>query len=125
MSKEAYVVFNIDRRDRLAEFIHRMEAAPPCSSKADAFDQLSMTLIAVENEVSGIPFDPNFPLDDGRMYPPRADASRTVPGRADLERFRSAKHNTYFSEDEAILIVDLEKRVILDKADSQARRVIL
>lgn len=115
----------MERQHRFAEFIRRMDAAPPCSSKAGAFDQLSKTLVEVENEFSGIPFDPNFPIDNGRMYPPRADASRAVPGRTDLERFRSAKHNTYFSDDGAILIVDLEKRVILDKADSEARRVNL
>lgn len=93
--------------------------------KAEAFELLSRTLIEVENEFSGIAFDPAFPRDDGRMYPPRDDAHRTVPGRDDLHRYRSQGHHTYFSEGGAILIVDLNKVVVLDKADHNARSITL
>lgn len=125
MSKATYVVFNMDMRDRLKEFCLRLLAAPACASKAEAFELLSLTLIEVENEFSGIAFDPAFPRDDGRMYPPRDDAHRSVPGRDDLHRYRSQGHNTYFSESGAILIVDLNKVVLLDKAGHNARSITL
>jgi hypothetical protein len=59
------------------------------------------------------------------MYPPRDDAHRSVPGRDDLHRYRSQGHNTYFSESGAILIVDLNKVVLLDKAGHNARSITL
>lgn len=59
------------------------------------------------------------------MYPPQDDAHRSVPGRDDLHRYRSQGHNTYFSESGAILIVDLNKVVLLDKADHSARSITL
>ncbi|MGE4306258.1 MAG: hypothetical protein AB7E24_19790 [Novosphingobium sp.] len=125
MLKVTYVVFNMNLHDRLEEFCLRLLAAPACASKAEAFELLSRTLIEVENEFSGIAFDPAFPRDDGRMYPPRDDAHRTVPGRDDLHRYRSQGHHTYFSEGGAILIVDLNKVVVLDKADHNARSITL
>jgi hypothetical protein len=125
MSKMTYVVFDMEMHIRLEEFCRRLLAAPAWASKAEAFELLSRTLIEVENELSGIAFDPSFPRDDGRMYPPRDDAHRTVPGRDDLHRYRSQGHHTYFSESGAILIVDLDKVVVLDKADHNARSITL
>jgi len=125
MLKMTYVGFNMNQHDRLEEFCLRLLAAPACASRAEAFDLLSRILIEVENEFSGIAFDPAFPRDDGRMYPPRDDAHRAVPGRDDLHRYRSQGHNTYFSESGAILIVDLNKVVLLDKADHNARSITL
>jgi hypothetical protein len=125
MLKMTYVGFNMNLHDRLEEFCLRLLAAPACASKVEAFELLSRTLIEVENEFSGIAFDPAFPRDDGRMYPPRDDAHRAVPGRDDLHRYRSQGHNTYFSESGAILIVDLNKVVLLDKADHNARSITL
>ena len=125
MSKIAYVVFDMKIEERLDEFCQRLLAAPACASREEAFDLLSQTLIDVENELSGIAFDPAFPRDDGRMYPPQQDAHRTVAGRGDLHRYRSRQHNTYFSESGAILIVDLALIVILDKPDTNARSITL
>lgn len=125
MSKVTYAVFNMNLHGRLEEFCLRLSAAPACASKAEAFELLGQTLIEVENEFSGIAFDPSFPRDDGRMYPPRDDAHRAVPGRDDLHRYRSQGHNTYFSESGAILIVDLNMVVVLDKADLNARSITL
>jgi hypothetical protein len=125
MSKMAYVVIDMTPEDRLAEFCARLMAAPACASKAEAFDLLNRTLIAVEDELSGITFDPSYPRDDGRMYPPREDAHRDVPGREDLHRYRSKRHNTFFSDGGGILIVDSEKTVILDKSDANARSITL
>ena len=125
MSEIAYVVFDMTIQDRLEEFCRRLLAASACASREEAFDLLRHTLIGVEDELSGIAFDPAFPRDDGRMYPPREDAHRTVPGRNDLHRYRSRQHHTYFSESGAILIVDLTPIIVLDKPDINARSITL
>lgn len=125
MSEIAYVVFDMTLEDRLAEFCTRLMAAPACTSKEEAFTLLTQILIAVEDELSGITFDPSYPRDDGRMYPPREDAHREVPGREDLHRYRSKRHSTFFSDGGAILVVDLDKTVVLDKPDINARSITL
>ena len=125
MFKKTYVEINMDRKERLSHFIARMLDAAACGSFEEAFDLLTATLLAVEDELSGITFDASYPRDDGRMYPPKGDARRLVPGRPDLQRFRSVGHNTYFSDTGAILIADLSGDVLLDKPDSNHRRIIL
>lgn len=125
MSKTAYVDFDMLIHERLEEFCRRLMGAPACSSIDDSYQLLADTMIGVEDEFSGIAFDPDYPRDDGRMYPPKEDSHRTVQGRPELHRFRSRQHNTYFSEGGAILIVDLKKNVILSKPDQNARRISL
>jgi len=111
--------------ERFDEFLRRMLAAPGCSSFAAAFDLLAQTLNQVEDELSGKPYDPTYPRDDRRMYPPKDDAYRPILGRQDLRRYRSRQHNTYFSDSGAILIVDLQMNVVLDKPDLNARSIKL
>ena len=115
----------IERQQRLEIFYSRLGDAPACASFAEAFELLGTTLIAVEDELSGLPFNPDFPLSDGRMYPPKSDAHREVPGRADLHRYRNKGHHTYFSEGGAILIVDLDANPLLDKPDVNGRSIKL
>lgn len=101
------------RAERLQEFINRLEAAPPAASHDEAFQLLSEALNAVEDEHSGVPYDPTKYLSDGRLYPPQEDSRRSVPERPDLVRYRSAKHNTYIHTSGAIVIVSVPKPGIL------------
>ena len=50
-------------------------------------------------------YDPTFPLNDGRMYPPRADSERTVSGRVDLTRYRSKGHSVIIGANGSIEII--------------------
>ena len=111
--------------ERLEEFCRRLLASPACASADEAFALLSRVLIEVEDELSGVAFDADYPFDDGRMYPPRADAERDVPGRADLRRYRSKRHNSFISDSGAILICDLKNNILLSKADSGRRNIEL
>ena len=94
-----------DRAARLDEFLRRLTLAPPAASHDEALAQVARLLNAVEDEMTSIPFDPTFPLDDGRMYPPLADSRRPVPGRTDVVRYRSKAHSILVGANGAIRIV--------------------
>jgi hypothetical protein len=60
--------------ERLALVYEHMDQLPPAATAREALDQLSTTLVEVEDEHSGVPANPNPGLAfDGRMYPPRED----------------------------------------------------
>lgn len=121
-----YVYYDMTSiHERFGEFVRQLDAAPACGTLADAFALLADTLNAVEDALSGIPFDPTNPHHDGRMYPPQADAYRPVAGRSDIHRYRNRQHNSYFSDDGAILIVDIRGNIVLDKSDLNGRSITL
>lgn len=66
-----------------------MRSARPASSAEQALELLASVLNQVEDELSGIPFQPERWQNDGRMYPPLADSARDVEGRPELTRYRS------------------------------------
>ncbi len=77
---------------------------------------LENALNQVEDELTDVPFDPDEWLNDGRLYPPRADSARRVPGRPDVTRYRSLGHNTWIARNGAIRIVEIANdSTVLDK----------
>ena len=94
------------RGERIREFFRRLAAAPPAADHDEAMRQVADILNEVEDEMTSIPYDPTFPLNDGRMYPPQPDSKRAVPGRTDVTRYRSKRHSTLIGENGAIRIID-------------------
>ena len=120
----------LDRKERIAEFLRRLDAAAAVGSHDEAFQLLSDTLNAVEDEFSGVTADPANYLNDGRLYPPQADNRRPVPGRPDLVRYRSKGHNTWIGSNGSIRIEDIPKGgtdpiCCLDKAGIDGGKVNL
>lgn len=93
------------KTERLAELFRRLEAASPANSATGAKLLLDSMLNAVEDELTGVPFDPAAWRTQDRMYPPQEDNRRVVPGRPDVARYRSRSHNTYIGENGAIEIL--------------------
>ncbi len=113
-----------DRKTRFGEFIRRLNIAPAASTYEEGKAQLGDTLNAVEDELSGIPFNPATWRTDGRFYPVQDDNIRDVPGRPDLKRLRAQDHNIYIGTNGAIHIQQVTtKNVILDRPGKDGRKV--
>lgn len=66
------------RAERQKEFFKRLGLARAAASLGESRELIDRTLNDVEDEFSGVPFNPDSFLSDGRMYPPKM----TVPSRS-------------------------------------------
>src|SRR5690606_6750703 len=107
--------------ERFQEFLKRLSAAPPAGSGSDALTLLREMLNAVEDQLSGIAYQPEQWQNDGRIYPPQEDNARDVPGRDDLVRYRSRGHSTWIRNNGAIEIRDHTGTVVFSKLGADGR----
>jgi len=91
------------RQDRLAEFFRRLAAAPPATTGEAAYQLLCDLLNQVEDELTGLPFEPENWAASGRLYPPQVDRMSRV-GMTGIMRFDHLRHVTYIAPNGAILI---------------------
>ena len=106
----------LSRAQRLSEFFRRLTQRIPAASIDEALAVLSTTLNEVEDELSGIRYNPERWQTDGRLYPPLPDSRRPVPGHPDVTRWRSKGHNTYIRENGAVEIVTVREGEIVFRA---------
>jgi hypothetical protein len=109
------------KSERMKIFLERLGAEKPARTADGAVTLLSGCLNAVEDEFSGIPYNPSLWVSDGRMYPPQEDSFRRVPDRPSLRRCRSRGHNTYFGKNGSIRIEGLDGEILLDKPGDDGR----
>ena len=112
----------LSKRQRLRILLVRLASLPAADSADAALTLLNRILNAVEDEFSGIPFNPLLWNADGRMYPPQEDNRRSVSGRPSLRRDRSAGHNTFIGKNGAIRIETVQGRILLNKPVADGRR---
>jgi hypothetical protein len=104
------------KKQRFQEFLRRLELSPPAPTLGEARRLIDATLNAVEDEMSGVPYNPTTWLTDGRTYPVQDDNIRGVPGQPNVKRARSKDHNIYLGKNGAICIVQISTHeVLLDK----------
>jgi hypothetical protein len=92
------------RAERLAIFFERLANAPAATTAEEAKTLMDRLLNTVEDELSGVAFDPSTRGADGRLYPAQEDARFAVAGREDLTGYAHRRHDTYIGRAGAILI---------------------
>jgi hypothetical protein len=114
----------IDKKIRFDEFIRRLQTPPPASSHDDARRQIEKTLNQVEDEFSGVPFDPESYRTDGRMYPFQDDSAADVEGHPSVTSYRSRRHETFIAENGAFEIRDVRTgEIVLHKPGADGKGV--
>ena len=112
------------RRERLEAFFQRLAWVPTASDHDEAMGQIVEILNRVEDEMTSIPYDPTFPANDGRMYPPQPDSRRSVPNRSDVVRYRSKRHSVLIGENGAIRVVDhRDETIVFEKPGADGRAI--
>lgn len=113
----------LPRSFRLQAFLERLVSAAPASSHDEARSLLANILNAVEDEYSGVPFNPANWAADGRLYPPqddRASDDDDIPG---VVVYRSRAHTTLIGPNGAIEIQRLDGTVELSKPGADGNGV--
>ncbi len=91
-------------RDRLNLFLERLHAAEAAADHDAAMVLMAATLMAVEDEFSGVPYNPDEPGGDGRMYPPKAQFRYTAWERSGVRCYRQTAHATFVAANGAVEI---------------------
>jgi hypothetical protein len=113
------------RKERLEEFMRRMTASEPRSTFDDAYELLCDTLNEVEDELSGVPYNPDMWSTDGRLYPPQPDSFRKdCKDHPSVVRLRTRGHNIFIAQNGAIEIQKLNgEGVIFQKPGADGKGV--
>jgi hypothetical protein len=91
-------------RDLLKLFLERLHGAEPAADHDAAMLLIAATLMAVEDEFSGVSYNPDEPGGDGRMYPPKAMFRYTAWERPGVRCYRQTAHATFVAANGAIEI---------------------
>jgi hypothetical protein len=102
--------------------LKRLAAERPVSSASQAMALLVKNLNAVEDEHSGVEFNPSLWKQDGRIYPPQEDNGRAVRDRPSLRRYISKQHNTFIGLNGSIRVQARFGKVVLDKPGRDGRK---
>jgi hypothetical protein len=86
--------------------------------------QVATILNVVEDEYSGVRFDPDAWENDGRMYPPDDDNRFPVDGHPAVTMYRTKGHRLFIRENGAIRIEEVATRkVVLAKPGADGQEV--
>lgn len=107
---------------RMKMLLERLAKAPLCRSHDEAYRLLSQELNAIEDEYSGVPFEPEKWESDGRLYMPQRDNASLSPQHRGVIRYRSRSHWTFVADNGAFLIQEIPtNRVVLERPGEDGR----
>ena len=114
----------VPKAERIAEFFRRIAALPALADQACARRVLDATLNMVEDELSGVAFNPDNWRTDGRMYPVEDDNAADVEGHPGVLALRSRGHETFIAPNGAIEIREsTTDKVVFTKAGADGKGV--
>lgn len=105
-----------EKSERLREIIRRLKNAAPFPDGHVARMTLEEIMRTVEDELSGIPEDPNAAtarVSDGRMYPPD-DRFEILSGSPFVRTFKQTRHRTSIGANGAMRITRSDGNVEID-----------
>ncbi len=109
---------------RLQEFLRRLRSLPAAANHDQARAQIEETLNAVEDELSGVVFNPDHWRTDGRMYPAQDDSAADVEGHPGVTSYRHRSHETFIAENGAFEIRNLNGNdVLIEKLGADGKGV--
>ena len=122
--------FTLPKWARLEVFYHRLRINPIAANGLEAMQFIADILRAVEDEFSGVPYDPAESGTDGRLYPPKEQYRRPKEERPGVRCYFQVAHKTLIADNGAIEISvrsvhgnDYVDSVELDKAGADGRTV--
>jgi hypothetical protein len=101
----------------------RLAQAAASASADEAYALVADTLNQVEDELSGVPFNPSNWKTDGRLYPPQEDNKHLVLGHPLVSRYRSVAHNLFIGSNGSIEIQTIRGDALLQKAGADGKHV--
>ena len=113
----------LSRDERLELFFIRLAESPAAATPEEAYQLLCDTLNEVEEEHSGVPFNPDTWRSDGRLYPPQLDSIRSVPDIPSAKCYRSKGHDSIIGPNGAIEIRTRAGEVLFTKAGADGKKV--
>ena len=126
MTVEVGLMASVTKGERLLVYFTRMSNSQPATSHDEAMLLLEM-LNEIENELSEIPYDPDEPGTDGRMYPPNAMFRYKLWERSGVQCYRQAGHATFVADNGAIEICKrvgiILGQIIFEKPGRNDRKV--
>jgi hypothetical protein len=117
----------MERSERLRLFVKELTEAAPATNDEEARSLLEEILNSVEDQHSGVEYNPDAWQDDGRMYAPKDDSEKKSPYDG-VRVFRTRGHRILLGGNGAIKIVSAkfalgspEAEIILDKPGFDGR----
>ncbi len=112
----------LSKDERVAIFLKRLRKARAVATSAAAYTLVCETLNEVEDEYSGVAYNPSAWLDDGRRYPAQEDQAQALSGGVTIYRHRG--HKTYLADNGAIVIWDIfQEAIVFSKRGKNGKKV--
>jgi len=117
----------LSKAQRLRVFLEHLQAEVSAADHDEAMALIASTLNKVEDEFSGVSYNPDEPGTDGRMYPPNERFRYSKWERHGVRCYRQTAHATFVGANGAVEIRSRKggelEEVVFEKPGKDGRRV--